>query len=179
MKFEQLNKFLNNKSEEKALYKKNMENPNLRNIQIETNEKENTNENFRPDNIGKSCAISYTTKNKSSLNNLEIFASISPINSSKNLNEFQLLPNKLNFKSQNTFNNQVETSLNNNNFQRKSLNEIIYSNETANRKPILIIDVKLKEGYMSHIKVYEGDTAEELSNDFADLNSKLIFSKFK
>lgn len=179
MKYKQLSKIINNnnKSEEKAFNRKNIENTNYRNIQTETSE--NAFEKYETDNIAKSCVIPNTTKNISNSNNMATFAEISPINNNnngnkkKNLNEIR--PYKLNFNSENEIinsninNNQVKSS-NQNHIQRKSLNENFFGDEAANRKPILIIDVKLKEGNMSYIKVYEGDTAEKLSNDFGDLN---------
>ena len=179
MKYEELNKIVNNKSEEKAFYKKNLENINYRIIQTEMNEK--AYDNFATDYITKSCAMPKTTKNKTSNNNLENFDSISPINS-KNLNEIK--PNKLNYNYENSSNNQAKSS-NQNHVQGKFQDGNIYNNDKSNSKPILIIDVKLKEGNMSHIKVYEGDTAEKLSNNFANVNgnffksNRFLIPKFK
>lgn len=173
MRFEEVNKIKNNKSEEKLFSRKNAENPNYRNIQTQMNE--DADREFLPE--AKSCAIPQTTKNKSSPNNLENFSSISPINS-KNLNEIR--PNKLNFNTEFSNNNydknQMLWNSNQNHLQRKSQNGNLLSNEVTNTKPILIIDVKLKEGNVSHIKVYEGDTAEKLSNEFADANGKFFIS---
>jgi len=184
MKYEEVNKILNtNKSEEKLFTKKN-ENTNYKNIQTEYKDNISTsNDNFAPDNIAKSCVIPNTTKNKNSSKNMENFQSISPINN-KNINYYP--PNKQNFNSENANkNHQIKNSNQiNNNIQtinnKKSVNTNFNSNDNLNLKPILIIDVKLKEGIMKHIKVYEGDTAEKLSNEFAELNSKIKnFLNFK
>ncbi len=173
MKYEQLNKVLNtNKSEEKLFIKKNIENVNSRNIFTEYGENTvNTYDNFAPDNIAKSCVIPKTQKNKNSTKNLDNFASISPINK----NFYDVIPAKKNVNSEN-YNKYQLIDSNIDNQKRKSNINILNSNEILNTKPILIIDVKLKEGIMKHIKVYEGDTSDKLSNEFADANSKISFS---
>jgi len=173
MKFEELNKILNNKSEDKLFNKRNLDNFNYKNIQTESSENIQ-HEEFSSENVIKSCMIPNTTKNKNSSKNIENFASISPIN--KNFQE--LKPNKVSLNHENKTSNQSQITshniFNNNNMNniRKSQNDNYLFNE--NLKPILIIDVKLKEGIMKHIKVYEGDTADNLSNNFADENGIFI-----
>lgn len=76
-------------------------------------------------------------------------------------------------------------NLNKENFNQKSAkflnrnSDIYFSQKKANNlnlneiKPILIIDVKLKEGLTKHIKVFEADTSEKLSTEFSEENSKI------
>lgn len=95
-----------------------------------------------------------------------------------------------NFLTENNYNNNIEnvtkscimnTNNNlNNNFNQKSAilrnNNPINSNRSVNNiadlKPILIIDVKLKENLTKNIKVYEGDTSSKLAAKFSEENSK-------
>lgn len=142
---------LANKPEEINYNKNNLKSENSKIISNKNNIHitENINDDFLGlnKNIKNVSSISNTKRKTSYKNNL-----------TENENNFQ----ELDYNSKNNnFKSQILTKNNQN-----SLN---YDKKDS-EKPLLIIDVKLGEGLIKNIKVFEGDSADKLSNDFSLAN---------
>ena len=142
---------LPNKPEEINSNKNNLKNDNSKIVSNKNNI--HITENINDDFLG----LNKNIKNVSSISNTKTKTSYKN-NLIENENNFQ----ELDYNSKNNnFKSQILTKNNH--------NTINYENKDS-EKPLLIIDVKLGEGLIKNIKVFEGDSADKLSYDFSLAN---------
>lgn len=163
MKYEELNNFNNLVAAEDKNVAKRIDFTAKKNKNLLALQSEITSgiayDQFMDKNIVNSCILPKTTKNKYN-----------------NILEFDKgnFANNLNSNSKDFLASESQA------YNHPQVNENLISQEEASNenKPLLIIDVKLKDGQVKNIKVFEGDTATELSNNFADENGMFFFILF-
>ena len=117
-------------------------------------------------NLSKTPIKNIIKYKSNSKNKNKIFKSKSKVNSN-NTSFNNINSNKINENENNNDNNNKNNNKNNNenNINNNNSNNIKVVKENEN--PILQIDVNLKHGLKKKVYVYEGDTAEELANNFS------------